>query len=705
MSRIKLPALRLQVVLLFAAAVLPFVAALGNGFAFDDKGLILDNPVVWETTPFAAWTTRYWPEMEAAGLYRPLSIFSYWLDARLWGARPLGFILTNLWLHAAITLLAHSVLRRLFPTRHVLAFVTALVFAIHPIHSEVVVGIVGRSELLAALFGLAAYRLALESRRSFLYLFVSGLCFGFSLLAKESATTLWLLPVLHYVFRFFDRNETESTLRPESEYRSNETDGARDDSPNWIGVGVVWSIALLFSLLARIRVLGTLFGLGTVGVIDNPLYHASAWERVSTALGIQLYAISQYLLPTRIAVDYSFPQIVPSSNWTLLGGLYLVLILGLFFFALRNRDRKILWGWAFAFIASLLTTNVFIAIGTVYGERLTYLPSLGWIWILGCLAVSLPLRTTTRRIGVVVAVLWMLALGVRSELRADDWKNNLVLFEATVQASPRSAKAWTNLAAALGLEERWEEAHVAGERAVELYPTYPAAMNILATALNKTGDPQGALQLLNPVVGTSRGRMGDALLEIGHAYILLENGAAAESTFIVASREPTLPERDRYRWQVGLASAYALQSNWPKARTAWSEVAEENPDHLPIQQRFAYALWQNGEPDSAEVVYRRVLEGDEENPDVLNAVAWFLASERRSLDEAVQLAERAFKLRSDPNIADTWFEAVFQSQGCAGARDWLDRVSRGARDWYPLEEKWKQRCDPESGTPGNSTGN
>ena len=147
-------------VCLGALSIVPYLPCLTNGFVFDDDGLIGDNPAVTSPSPAAVWTGPYWPDNPHTGLYRPWTSFTYWRDAHLFGLHAAGFHAVNLLLPLGTTLVLWALLRRLFPARSTLCFAAAALFAIHPLRSEAVAWVVGRSELLAAFWGSLAYLLA-----------------------------------------------------------------------------------------------------------------------------------------------------------------------------------------------------------------------------------------------------------------------------------------------------------------------------------------------------------------------------------------------------------------------------------------------------------------------------------------------------------------------------------------------------------------
>ena len=147
-AAIPLRAARIVAIALLAA--LPYLNGLSGDFVFDDVGVIRDNPVIQRDPAWRVFTTVY----EPGALYRPLTMLSYVANARVDGG-PMGFHAVNVLLHVAVALAFYALALQLLaaPTA---AWIAAALFAVHPIHTEAVTGIVGRAELLAALFSIAA---------------------------------------------------------------------------------------------------------------------------------------------------------------------------------------------------------------------------------------------------------------------------------------------------------------------------------------------------------------------------------------------------------------------------------------------------------------------------------------------------------------------------------------------------------------------
>src|SRR2546427_560164 len=133
------------------AAVLPYLDSLQGAFVFADFGLVTQTPSAAPGMPLLAWFTR---PSTTGSLYRPLTMVSYGLNALL-GPDPLSYHLVNVALHALAAFAAFSLARSLLRSTPA-AGVAALLFAVHPVHTEPVANIAGRSEVLAGLFSLLA---------------------------------------------------------------------------------------------------------------------------------------------------------------------------------------------------------------------------------------------------------------------------------------------------------------------------------------------------------------------------------------------------------------------------------------------------------------------------------------------------------------------------------------------------------------------
>lgn len=140
----------LQKLFLITACVFSaFYPALGNGYIWDDDEYVTTNATLRSVDGLR----RIWLEPDANWQYYPLVFTTFWVEYHLWGLEPFGFHLTNICLHAAAAALLYLVLARLAVPG---AFLCALLFAVHPVHTESVAWITERKNVLSAVFYLLA---------------------------------------------------------------------------------------------------------------------------------------------------------------------------------------------------------------------------------------------------------------------------------------------------------------------------------------------------------------------------------------------------------------------------------------------------------------------------------------------------------------------------------------------------------------------
>jgi tetratricopeptide (TPR) repeat protein len=513
-------------------ALLPYLNGLDGGFVFDDVGVIRDNPQIQRDPPLALFVTTY----EPGALYRPLTMLTYVANARLDRA-PRGFHAVNLALHLMVSLLVLGLARRLL-TAPWAAFAAAALFAVHPIHSEAVTGIVGRAELLAALGGLAtllAFARALDERgaRRAAWYGASLLAFGLGLLAKESAfTVIGLLAVVHW--RLAPRQTLGRRIAALTPY---------------LAVGVAY-------LGLRVAVIGSLGLPVPPGALDNPLAHTDALTRWRTALIVLWDYLALLTAPLRLSADYSLDQVPLATDWSaralaaalLVGGLAAGALLAL------RRQPELAVAAAFFFLPLALTANLAFPIGTIKAERLLYLPSVGWCLAAGWLFAALAVQRARVAQALLAAVLLLFA--VRTAVRNADWHDELTLYAATVASAPMSAKAHHNYAVALERDAQLELAVAHYQRALELYPPYAAAAFGIGRAYAQRGDDAAALRWYQDALGRDWS-FAKAHLQVGMLQQRRGDVAAAE----VAFRAGLESEPDNPLLLVNLAAARLAQGD------------------------------------------------------------------------------------------------------------------------------------------------
>ena len=216
----KYPALFLLILITTVA----YGRSLSHQFVWDDEPIIIENPYIRNIGNIPSFFFPYYWKYNhpgTKGQYRPLRTVSLAISYRLWKFRPFGYHLTNLILHILNVLLVYLVVMKLFKKPKI-AFLTSLLFALHPIHVEAVSWVKNRTELFSLAFFLLSLsfyikyipvpdgsNLTSNSVRQNKWLILSSLCFILALMGKETAIAL---PIVLFAYLLYFHPYPENKL-------------------------------------------------------------------------------------------------------------------------------------------------------------------------------------------------------------------------------------------------------------------------------------------------------------------------------------------------------------------------------------------------------------------------------------------------------------------------------------------------------------
>lgn len=456
--------------ILFLLALLVYGNSLFNEYALDDAIVFTQNKFVKQgidgiddifTTESFTGFFGFDKKLVAGGRYRPLSIATFALEREFFGQQPFISHLINVLLYAVVVMLIYRILSSSRRASWQLAFVVALLFALHPIHTEAVTNIKGRDEILAMLFALlAAQWLLFAKQPQWLIYPGAALMLFLAMLSKEHAIAfVVLVPLAMFYLKQSNTKILKSTL-------------------------ALLIPALLF-IFIRYEVLGGMQITQSGSLMNNPFVEMTTPQKYATILLTWLWYLKLLIFPHPLTYDY-YPYHVPVTDFS---GIYpwlsLIMVAALLFLAIKSLKNKKLYGyWIWFFIGTfILMSNLFFSIGTFMNERFLFMPSLAFCAAMGYGLVWIYNRQSYRTAAITLTIIIAAGYTGKTIDRNRDWKNDFRLFTHDVQISANSAKGncvaggqyYEKAQATESKKEKQKYLHKAKsylEKSLTIHPTY-----------------------------------------------------------------------------------------------------------------------------------------------------------------------------------------------------------------------------------------
>ena len=441
---------RFQSLFFFILAVLLYTNTLSHDFVLDDQVVLVQNswvqeglkgiPEIFSQDAFSGFLHSENSELLlSGGRYRPLSMAFFALLVQFFGTNSFVFHLFSVLLFGFTCLLLYRTLRlALKPAREqlpmaILAWGATLLFAAHPVHTEVVANVKSCDEQLALLAGLgvllALFR-AFDTGRRVWYVATGGL-FLLACLAKETALSLLIIaPAALWIFRDWDGGKLKTLAL----------------------AGLPLVIAAGLYVVLRGSALDWQFaGTSMNDPLNNPFLKMgpTEWEpftqaeKAATIWYILLEYARLLVWPHPLTHDY-YPFHIELHTFSMPAvwasiALYAVL-LGLTLWGLVKKWR-VAFGILLFLVPLVLVANIFVPVGTFMAERFLYMPSAGFSFFLAAILVGLSTRFRLSN-WIPVALITVLAavLALLTFQRNPAWASNKTLVETDIATSAQSAK-------------------------------------------------------------------------------------------------------------------------------------------------------------------------------------------------------------------------------------------------------------------------
>jgi len=477
-------------IILCCVCFLFYANSMLNRYALDDSITIERNayvqmglsgiPKILTNDSYASYYTNMGGDPTkqlSGGRYRPLSEIIFAIEQQFFGDsevlphfRHFVNILAYMACILSIFYFLEKFLFKKIPWGSDMAFLAAFLFAIHPIHTEVVANIKSLDEILSMLFIMLTFIYSLNylrDKQTKHLLFATG-SFLLAMLAKEYAVTLlFFIPLTFYLLD--DKKPVPAIMA----------------TMPYIGVFIIY-------LLLRGNAVGFHKPPPSTDLLANPYLYATHIEKIATEWFVMGKYIKLLLIPYPLSSDYSYYQITYHNFSDITVLLSILIYAAIFVWGIMLLNKKSILSFAvFFFLLNIfMVSNFLLDIGATMGERLVFHSSLGLIIILSYYLFKWiskkPLQTKKNLVIGIASVIGVVCFG-ETVIRNAQWKDDTVLFTHDVSVVPNSClvnnnTSWGYLSRSEEKENTVDQAKAYLDsskkysfRALRLNPKYEAA--------------------------------------------------------------------------------------------------------------------------------------------------------------------------------------------------------------------------------------
>ncbi len=557
-------------------------------FVYDDITLIQTNNSLNSLSKIPElFLQSYFGEGNIAGTYRPLTMVSFALNYAISGLEPYSYHLVNITINTINSLLVYWIVKY-YSQSKLLSIFTALLFSVHPVHSEAVAAIYGRPELLVTMFLLITWIAYVKSSANKYYYFISLLTYFLSLFCKESGIVFFGILLL---VQFCTKTSWKEKLIPEAK--------------SW---GYI--LTTIPYLIIRTLVTGA-FGVPKGGQL---LGAENFLTRLYTmSLGYVQY-FKMLVWPFNLATEYDYSIIPKTTTLNLTASLSLILIFLIIAIAFWQSGKKPIIGFAilFFFITTSIVSNIFFPTGILIAERVIYLPLASICLLLAAFFYQF-YQLGWQRLSLLSFTLVLSLMITATYYRNLDFQNNISLFTSVVKVSPTHAKATYALADAYEKKGDLSQAEIYYKKALTLNPGLTNIYAFLANLYISQNRRQEAQILLTQALNI-HGDLHYVYVSLARLYRDQKDYQKAIEYYQLGIKSG----RQDARLEHELGLVFYIAQEFEAAKLTMKKAIELDPYFAEAKVNLARILQQENQYDEANLYLSQALKLEPNNADANN---------------------------------------------------------------------------------------
>lgn len=471
-----------RIILLLSITFLCFINVVNNGYSLDDHMVTTEeNQLVSKGLAGAVeiFTSNYSSNKGKGFEYRPITILTFAIEYQLWGFNPTLSHFVNLILYLFLIFLIYRLLQELLPNHQEISFWITLLFALHPLHNEVVVSLKNREEILVTIFGILSFKYLLQ------YL-------------KDTKIQFLAFSILFFTLGHF----VKATIAPFAFFIP--------FSCWYFNKGHLKRMFLLFFVFVVINQI-FYFSVSTLllegytrqyDFIENPLIRVDLLNRIPTSFSLFIHYLKLFMFPYPLLSYYGLGA-VSISGWKDFQFIFGFITSCIFMFVtIMGWKKRTFIGYSSFITLFLIASYLNFPLLTpgVLAERFAFLAVLGFSMFLIAILISF-LKLPQLRLSLILLMSWYAIININ---RTSDWASLYRLFEVDSSKEIKSIKVLNTFAELNQIEankhidnpKEFERYFSISKKyyleAIKFYPQNAGAYNNLGTLLASVGDYQNA---------------------------------------------------------------------------------------------------------------------------------------------------------------------------------------------------------------------
>jgi len=432
-----------SIIFVIILGALAYSTAYNGEFIWDDRALIVENSNIknWSNISKIFTENIYSGVGISSNFYRPLQMLTYMVDYFLWGNSTCGYHFTNVALHILAALCVFWFVQILFENP-LLSLLTAAFFVVHPIHTEAVSYISGRSDPMALCLMLLTFIFYINCTdiNKFRTCLIIGVSYALALLSRE--TTL-ILPVLILTYHYTFRKKIAVT-----------------------GFITIIGVAAVYMLSRSVI---------NPYVDTNMAKGAPLLQRLPGFFVALENYIKLLVLPLNLHMEYGSPIFKLSAP-----AVILTFVLSLFYALRKNTSVLIKFSILWFFITLFPVSNI-IPVNAYMAEHWLYVPSIGFFLLLANGLTKMYYRKNLKWISIMITGLFLISWMFLTLRQNEYWKDKLTFYKRTLTYSPKSYRIVSNFGIFYQENGKYPEAIELYKKAIEIDPKSAAAYNNLGS--------------------------------------------------------------------------------------------------------------------------------------------------------------------------------------------------------------------------------